>query len=96
MNAVLGFAQVLEHDRLTPDQHEMIGMIRSRGDIFWTSSVTFSTCPRSKPANCPPGAGGLYPSPLLERVGRMMSLFAHDKGLEFTIQRPPSHQGPDG
>ena len=31
MNAILGFAQVLEHDRLTPDQHEMISMIREAG-----------------------------------------------------------------
>ena len=93
MNAILGFAQVLEHDRLTPDQHEMIGMIREAGghlldiigDILDLSKIEAGKLRLEQQA--------FTLLPLLERVGRMISPFARDKGLDFTIQRPQNDEG---
>jgi len=93
MNAILGFAQVLEHDRVTPDQHEMIGMIREAGghlldiigDILDLSKIEAGKLRLERQA--------FTLLPLLERVGRMISPFARDKGLDFTIQRPQRDQG---
>jgi len=93
MNAILGFAQVLEHDRLTPDQHDMIGMIREAGghlldiigDILDLSKIEAGKLRLERQT--------FTLLPLLERVERMMSPFARDKGLDFTIQRPQRDQG---
>ena len=93
MNAILGFAQVLEHDRLTPDQHEMISMIREAGghlmdiigDILDLSKIEAGKLRLEQHA--------FTLSPLLERVGRMMSPFAHEKGLNFSIRQPQNDQG---
>jgi|GEM_PF-2046751 len=51
MNGVLGMAQILAQDTLTPDQRQMVDSILSAEGPCSASSTISSTCPRSRPAS---------------------------------------------
>ena len=89
LNGILGLAQLLEREPLTPAQREMVRRLRGSGrallsiinDILDLSKIEAGQL-RLEPRH-------FALAPLLEQVAGLMTGPARDKGLELRIETPP-------
>ena len=89
MNAILGFAQLLQQDPLTEDQRQMVGMIREAGDGLLHIINDVLDLSKIEAGRMALESRPFALAPLLERMERLLRPSAADKGLELILDKPP-------
>jgi PAS domain S-box-containing protein len=93
MNAILGFAQLLEHEALSEDQRVMVGMMREAGGNLLHIIDDILDLSRIEAGELVIEQTPFSLDSLLDRVERLMGNLAQPKGLNFVVQRPPQPLG---
>ncbi|WP_460028517.1 CHASE domain-containing protein [Methyloparacoccus murrellii] len=91
MNAILGFAQILKHDLLTPDQVEMVTTIHEAGENLMTIINDILDLSKIESGQLRMERQEFTLTALLDRVQRLLRNMARVKGLGFHL-RPPEQE----
>jgi signal transduction histidine kinase len=89
MNAILGFAQLMEHETLTEDQRVMVGMMREAGGNLLHIIDDILDLSKIEAGKLVINRAPFSLDPLLDRVERLMRNLAQPKGLDFVVHRMP-------
>ncbi|MFM8444754.1 MAG: ATP-binding protein, partial [Methylococcus sp.] len=90
MNAILGFAQLLQHEPLSEDQRQMIAMIREAGDSLLAIINDVLDLSRIEADRLILESRPFALTPVLERMDRLLRQSAADKGLKLILDYPPA------
>jgi len=90
MNAILGFAQLLQQDQLTEDQRQMVDLIREAGDNLLRIINDVLDLSKIEAGRMTLESRPFTLAPLLERLGRLLRLSAADRGLDLILDPPPA------
>ena len=93
MNAILGFAQLLEHEALTEDQRVMVGMMREAGGNLLHIIDDILDLSKIEAGELVINHEPFSLDPLLDRVERLMGNLAQAKSLHFAVRRLPQSPG---
>ena len=93
MNAILGFAQLLEHEALTEDQSVMVGMMREAGGNLLHIIDDILDLSKIEAGELVINHAPFSLDPLLDRVERLMGNLAQAKSLHFAVRRLPQSPG---
>ena len=90
MNAILGFAQLLQQDQLMEDQRQMVVMIREAGDNLLRIINDVLDLSKIEAGRMTLEPRPFALTPLLERLERLLRLSAADRGLDLILDPPPA------
>jgi len=93
LNAILGFAQILEHEMLTDDQRTMVTMMHEAGDSLLRIINDVLDLAKIEAGKLRLEQQAFALPPVLDRVERLMSRLARDKGLVFEVCHPEGDCG---
>ncbi|MFM8442302.1 MAG: ATP-binding protein [Methylococcus sp.] len=93
MNAILGFAQLLEYLVPEPDHRDLVRMIRESGDHLLRIIDDILDLAKIEAGQLRINTQAFSLPSVLERVDHMLRIQANAKGLEFRVEPPPTPIG---
>ena len=94
LNGILGMATVLEDGPTTPEQREMVGVIRESGEALVTILNDILDFSKIEAGQMTLDMGGFTPADLARRVGSLHRLRAAEKGLALEVEAGPAAETP--
>ena len=93
MNGILGLAEILESEPLTPEQHDLVVRLRQSGRSLMSILNDILDFSKIEAGQLRIDSQPFRLDALLDQIGGLMKVTAQGKGLELVIERAPDLDG---